>query len=205
MPCSVFTYTISRAHACMHACTHGRARRYGVAPAAEVVAVQVLDCAGTSTEADVAMGIEWVVTHATRRTPRRPSVISLSLGGDEYSAVLDGAIQSAREVNILAIVAAGNSAKDACYSSPSGSREALTVGATGLTQPLLRDGKLIGETGDEPPLYDVRANFSNFGACVDVFAPGEEILAGIPVYAISALSHAMHADAHVCHYVWSAA
>lgn len=155
---------------------------YGVAAEAELVAVQVLDCTGESSEADVAAGIEWVVEHAAKQTARgegRPSIISLSLGGAEHSHLLDQAVRDAHAAGVLSVVAAGNDGGNACNGSPAGTSQALTVGASGLVQPVLSAGMPINGT---PPIYDLRANFSDTGSCVDVFAPGVEILAAIPVH-----------------------
>merc|ERR1719454_237294 len=77
---------------------------YGVASEAELVAVQVLDCTGESSEADVAAGIDWVIDHVQQHSDPRPSVISLSLGGAQDSDVLDNAVINARAAGILAVI-----------------------------------------------------------------------------------------------------
>lgn len=129
--------------------------KYGVAKKATVHAVRVLGCTGNGTYADVIEGMDWVGAHGASF----PSVVNMSLGGPASAAVND-AVRNLTRANIPVIVAAGNSSTDACNTSPAGTAEAITVGATG---------------GNE-----VRAYFSNFGACLDLFAPGVNVLgAGI--------------------------
>jgi subtilisin family serine protease len=110
------------------------------------VGVRVLDCDGGGTASGVIAGIDWVTRHHTG-----PSVLNMSLGGGAY-APLDEAVAAASRAGVTVVVAAGNDDDDACYSSPARASSAITVGATNA-----RDG---------------RAAFSNWGRCVDVFAPG---------------------------------
>ncbi|MFL5274057.1 MAG: S8 family serine peptidase [Anaeromyxobacteraceae bacterium] len=122
---------------------------YGVARNVRLFAVRVLDCAGSGTVSGVVSGIDWVTgNHAS------PAVANLSLGGSP-SAALDAAVQSSIASGVTYAVAAGNSGADACAQSPASVPQALTVGASDA--------------------IDVRAPFSNFGSCVDLFAPGVDI------------------------------
>jgi subtilisin family serine protease len=123
--------------------------KFGVAKGAKVVGVRVLDCAGEGSDASVIAGIDWVTRNAVK-----PAVANMSLGG-ELNDALDRAIRSSISSGVTYSVAAGNENADACTSSPARVGEAITVGAT--------DQK------------DARADFSNFGRCVDVFAPGFQI------------------------------
>lgn len=137
----------------------------GVAPGATVVPVRVLDCNGAGTVAGVVVGIDWAIAdHDTR-----PAVMNLSLGGTQ-SVTLDSAITRARGDGIVVVGAAGNSSTDACTTSPSSATaDALIVGASTIS--------------------DARASFSNYGECVDLFAPGDTIIsAGISSSSATAAS-----------------
>ncbi|KZT72431.1 serine-type endopeptidase [Daedalea quercina L-15889] len=139
-------------------------RRYGVAKAANVIAVKVLGSNGSGTMSDVMAGVVWTVQQAVakakaaaeefRRTGKashKGSVANMSLGGGKSKA-LDDAVNRAVDNGVHFAVAAGNDNKDACNNSPAAAKKAVTVGASTL--------------GDE------RAYFSNHGPCVDIFAPG---------------------------------
>lgn len=122
---------------------------WGIAKAVSLVPVRVLDCAGSGSLSGVIAGVDWVVANASG-----PSVINMSLGGG-ISTSLDAAVAKAVASGISVVVAAGNSNVDACSTSPAREPSAITVGAT--------------------TRLDARASFSNFGSCLDVFAPGEGI------------------------------
>jgi len=123
---------------------------YGVAKGVSLVGVRVLDCAGSGFASDVIAGIDWVTTHHSG-----PSVLSMSLGGGAF-APLDQAVAAASAAGVTVVVAAGNDDQNACNSSPARAASAITVGAT-----------------DDS---DARAWFSNWGSCVDLFAPGVDVL-----------------------------
>ncbi|MCW2742018.1 MAG: putative secreted serine protease [Blastococcus sp.] len=127
--------------------------KYGVAKAVKLVAVRVLDCNGSGTISGVIAGVNWVTAN---HTAGAPAVANMSLGGG-VSDALDAAITASIDDGVTYAVAAGNGnslgvPQDACTSSPARVPGALTVGATDKT--------------DKP------ASFSNYGACVDLFAPG---------------------------------
>ena len=123
----------------------------GVAPAANLIPVRVLDCNGSGTVSGVIAGIEWAIGHHTTT----PAVMNLSLGAGKSDS-LNAAIDRAFLDGITVVAAAGNSNVDACTVSPASNvNSALTVGATTTT--------------------DARATYSNFGACLDLFAPGSGI------------------------------
>ena len=129
---------------------------YGVANGATLVPVRVLDCAGSGSTSGVVAGINWMIDHHTAGVP---AVANLSLGGT-YSATLNDAVARAVADGITMVVAAGNSNADACLSSPSSAPAAITVAASTSS--------------------DYKASYSNYGACVDLFAPGSSIVsAGI--------------------------
>ena len=125
---------------------------YGVAPQATVVPVRVLDCSGSGSTAGVIAGIDWMIAHHTAGTP---AVANLSLGGG-YSPAMNAAVARAVADGIVMAVAAGNENADACGVSPASEASAMTVGATEAN--------------------DARAYYSNFGSCVDIFAPGSSIV-----------------------------
>lgn len=137
---------------------------YGVAPQASLVTVRALDCNGSGTVSGVVSAIDWVVADHTTR----PAVMNLSLGTNQ-SASLESAVDRAFSDGIVVVAAAGNSNVDACTTSPSGDRASvLSVGASNE--------------------MDARASFSNFGKCLDLFAPGTNIVsAGISSTSASAV------------------
>jgi subtilisin family serine protease len=126
---------------------------YGVAKSVRLVAVRVLDCAGSGSNAGVIAGIDWVTAN---HAAGAPAVANMSLGGGASTA-LDQAVQRSITDGVTYAVAAGNGnaagvPQNACNSSPARVAGALTVGATDRT--------------------DAPASFSNYGSCVDLFAPG---------------------------------
>ncbi|NEA66816.1 S8 family peptidase [Streptomyces sp. SID12488] len=121
----------------------------GVAKKARIVSVRVLDNAGGGTTAQVIAGIDWVTRHA-----RKPAVANVSLGGYRNTQ-LDTAVRNSIASGVTYTVAAGNAGEPAEAYSPAGVKDAITVGATGPT--------------------DARADFSNWGPALDLFAPGVSI------------------------------
>ncbi|KXN64842.1 subtilisin-like protein, partial [Conidiobolus coronatus NRRL 28638] len=127
-------------------------KTYGVAKKAKIFAVKVLGDDGSGTDESVIAGINWVVANGNGA---KGNVISMSLGGDSSDS-LNKAVADAYGNGVVIVAAAGNDNDDACNGSPSGAPEAITVGATDV-----RDSK---------------AYFSNYGKCVDILAPGVNIL-----------------------------
>jgi len=123
--------------------------KYGIAKSASIIPVRVLDCNGSGTTSTVIAGLDWVAS----QNPKN-AVVNLSLGGGTSTA-LDDAINRVVNKDIVVVVAAGNNNADACNYSPSRVPAAITVGAT--------------------TNQDQRANYSNYGKCLDVFAPGSNI------------------------------
>lgn len=123
---------------------------YGVAKSALLRGVRVLNCSGSGSNSGVIAGIDFVRTNGVQ-----PAVANMSLGGAASSAV-DTAVNNLSNAGIAVAVAAGNSNANACNSSPARAANAITVGS-------------ITQSGS-------RSSFSNFGTCLDLFAPGSGIL-----------------------------
>jgi subtilisin family serine protease len=123
----------------------------------------------------VIAGLDWIISHHTAGTP---AVANMSLGGGA-SAALDLAVQNVINDGVVMAVAAGNSNANACNSSPARAANAITVGATEST--------------------DARASYSNFGTCVDIFAPGSSITSAWigSTTAINTISGTSMASPHV--------
>ncbi len=122
---------------------------YGVAKNVILHPVRVLDANGSGTTSGVIAGVDWVA-----QNHQSPAVANMSLGGGASQA-LDDAVRNAIASGVTFAVAAGNENTDACTKSPARVAEAITVAASDSS--------------------DVRASFSNYGSCVDVFAPGVSI------------------------------
>ena len=135
-----------------HVASTAAGAAYGVAPQARLHPVRVLDCYGGGTTSGVIAGVDFVAADCARQPG--PCVANMSLGGAR-SEGLNQAIQRAVAAGISFAVAAGNSNTNACQTSPASAETAIAVAAT-----------------DD---HDRRASFSNFGECVDIFAPGVTI------------------------------
>ncbi|GAA5977346.1 hypothetical protein JCM11641_000070 [Rhodosporidiobolus odoratus] len=138
--------------------------KYGVAKKANIIAVKVLGAGGSGTMSDVVAGVAWAADSAAeaallkaqgKNKNHKGSVANMSLGGGKSQA-LDDAVDAAVDDGLHFAVAAGNDNRDACAYSPAAAVGAITVGASTIA--------------------DERAYFSNHGKCVDIFAPGLNIL-----------------------------
>ncbi|KAJ3346729.1 hypothetical protein GGF32_007373 [Allomyces javanicus] len=127
-------------------------KTYGVAKSANVIAVKVLGGDGSGTNEGVIAGINYVAAQA--KAKGKTVAANMSLGGS-YSAALNSAVKAATSSGVVFAVAAGNENQNACNTSPASEPSAITVGATTKT--------------------DTRSSFSNYGSCLDVFAPGSSI------------------------------
>jgi subtilisin family serine protease len=122
---------------------------YGVAKNVRLHGVRVLNCQGSGTNSGVIAGVDWVAANRIQ-----PAVANMSLGGGASSA-LDTAVNNAVNAGVFFAVAAGNENQNACNVSPARAANAYTVGSTTSS--------------------DARSSFSNFGSCVEIFAPGSSI------------------------------
>ncbi|CUM43753.1 Extracellular serine proteinase precursor [Streptomyces venezuelae] len=125
-------------------------RTYGVARKANLVSVRVLGCDGRGAYSGMIAGLDWVAKNA-----RQPAVLNGSLGGDK-SVTLNNAATALANAGVLPVIAAGNDAKDACNVSPASATGTVTVAASNA--------------------WDEETSFSNHGRCVELFAPGQDIV-----------------------------
>ncbi|KFY17905.1 hypothetical protein V492_00302 [Pseudogymnoascus sp. VKM F-4246] len=138
-----------------HVAAIAAGKTYGVASKAKIVAIRVLDANGEGNGADVLAGMQWAAEHAESKNLTGKSVINMSLGAD-FSQAFNKATAAIIAKGIVVVTAAGNENLNASGVSPASTPEAITVGATYRN--------------------DTRADFSNWGVALDVFAPGFEIL-----------------------------
>ena len=146
---------------------------YGVAKSVNLRGVRVLNCSGSGSNSGVIAGVDFV-----RLNRQNPAVANMSLGGG-ISSALDTAVNNLANSGVAIAVAAGNSNTNACNSSPARAANAITVGSTTTT--------------------DARSSFSNFGTCLDIFAPGSGILSAYSTSntATATLSGTSMASPHV--------
>jgi serine protease len=122
---------------------------WGVAKGAKVYGVRVLNCQGSGSYSAIIAGMDWVAENHVK-----PAVANMSLGGGASSSI-DNATNNLVASGVVTVVAAGNDNSNACNYSPARAADAITVGST--------------TSGD------ARSSFSNYGSCVDIFAPGSNI------------------------------
>ncbi|KAI9140063.1 peptidase S8/S53 domain-containing protein [Paraphysoderma sedebokerense] len=125
---------------------------YGVAKNCSIIPVKIFNRLGRGSFTTIIAGLSWIAESVKQR--KKPSVVNMSLGGPK-TQTLNDAVKALVDLGIVVVVAAGNSNSDACEFSPASEPSVITVGATNKS--------------------DIRAKFSNYGQCLDVFAPGEDI------------------------------
>ena len=139
-----------------HVATTAAGTKYGIAKNAKVVPVRILNCAGSGSYATVIAGLDWIMSPLNTNS-KTQAVLNLSIGGGASSSIND-AILRLTNAGITVVAAAGNETTDACTRSPASAPTAITVGAT--------------------TIVDTKAGYSNYGPCVDIFAPGSGITGG---------------------------
>lgn len=145
--------------------------KYGLAPEATIHSVKVLNKSGFGSTVSVLDGLSWVILQH-----KRPTVVNMSLGGDK-STILNEAIKKLFDAGIIVVAAAGNESQDACKVSPASAPSAITVG---------------GSTIADYPAY-----FTNFGRCLDLYAPASFILSTYKDHKLASLSGTSMAAPHV--------
>ena len=127
---------------------------YGVAKQVELVTVRVVDSNGNGSSSGLIAGLDYI-RKQKQNNPRQPMVVNISLGGG-YSRALNDIVNSVVNAGVFVAVAAGNDKSDACGTSPASAERTMTVASSNI--------------------YDARSSYSNYGPCVNVFAPGEGII-----------------------------
>jgi len=143
-------------------------RDYGVAKEVTIIPVKVFsDNGGGASSADIIEGINWIISQEQYFVGSAALSMSLGMPSSSFYAG-DQALLRAAQANIIPVVAAGNDATDACGYWPAHSTSAITVGATDIE--------------------DYRSSFSNYGSCVDIYAPGTSITSTLPNDRIGVMS-----------------
>jgi subtilisin family serine protease len=151
---------------------------YGVAKAALPRGVRVLNCSGSGTTSGIIAGVDWV-----RANHIKPAVANMSLGGGASSS-LDTAVQNLSNAGVFVAVAAGNSNAPACNYSPARAASGTAIAGVAASD-----------------RNDYKASFSNYGSCVDLYAPGVSITSawiGSGTTETNTISGTSMASPHVC-------
>ncbi|KAK9838768.1 hypothetical protein WJX74_002956 [Apatococcus lobatus] len=151
-----------------HVASTAVGRTVGVVKESKIVAIRVLDCYGSGSVSSVVAGLDWIASNA-----QPPAIVTLSLGISKGSASqsLEQAVSSLiQNFNVTVIAASGNTNGDSCQEAPADVRSAIAVGASDLS---FKFDASQGTQNMDEPIYP----YTNTGACLDIFAPGVNILA----------------------------
>ena len=148
----------------------------GVAPGVSLTGLKVLGCDGRGPTSNIVAAVNWLAANATK-----PAVANLSLGGPA-SQSLDDAVRKAAASGILMVVAAGNEGTNACNVSPARAGAGTNNGVV-----------TVGATDSS----NRAASFSNYGSCVDIWAPGVNVVSTWPNGGTATLSGTSMASPHV--------
>jgi len=149
-------------------------KTYGVAKKVNLIAVKSMNCEGAGDSFGMMQAHQWIAKQY--KAKRRPAVVNMSLGSP-FDRAHNDIIREAVRLGLVYVVAAGNEAQDACLTSPASAPEAITVGATNMR--------------------DEFTDFSNYGRCVHILAPGEEITSTWPGLTTKTISGTSMACPHV--------
>ncbi len=128
---------------------------YGVAKQVQIIPVRVLDCKNkNSSSATLFPAIDWIIEH---HQPGVPAIVNMSVGMLK-SIPLNEAVRSMIADGLIVVGAAGNQNRDACLHSPASEPSIISVGGTDRAE--------------------LRARYSNYGKCVDIFAPASDLVGG---------------------------
>ncbi|GAA4344655.1 S8 family peptidase [Kangiella taiwanensis] len=144
---------------------------WGIAKGVTLYGVRVLGCNGSGSNSGVIAGMDWVADNHVK-----PAVANMSLGGGA-SSTTDAAVQRLTDAGVTTVVAAGNDNSNACNYSPARAASAITVGSTTSS--------------------DSRSSFSNYGNCLDIYAPGSSITSAWSNGGTNTISGTSMASPHV--------
>lgn len=147
---------------------------FGISKRSNLIAVKVLNCEGSGSYSGILRGFEFIINE--RKRSKNPAVSNMSLGGPKSDSI-NRAVEELVKSGVSTVVAAGNENQDACNVSPASSDKAITVGATSITNEF--------------------AWFSNHGVCVNILAPGVDIMSTYLKGTSKVLSGTSMASPHV--------
>ena len=131
----------------------------GVAKNVTIVPVRTLDSCGNGTRTMILEALTWIQNH---HVTGQKAILNLSIGFDSQVTSVDNAIIAIMNKGVVVVAAAGNEATSACNNTPASTPGTISVGSS-------------ANDTSASPFVDRESYFSNFGQCVDIFAPGSSI------------------------------